>query len=254
MNGEWGWMTVQDSPFTTHLSLINPLAQGALKYMENASSTKTRAIIFDLDGTLLDTLTDIGDSVNRMLTEYGFAEHTLDDYRRFIGNGIKKLVTRALPIAGRSEEMVEVCVQRAREIYWENWNRKTKPYDGILELLDALEKRRIPKAVLSNKPHDFTVRYVRAYFDQWEFATIMGQNDHFPAKPDPAAALEICRRLDIPPAAFLFVGDSAVDMKTALSAGMHAVGAAWGFRGPRELTENGCQSLAAHPLEILNLL
>jgi phosphoglycolate phosphatase len=227
---------------------------GALENMGNTSSTTKRAIIFDLDGTLLNTLADIGGSVNRMLGEYGFAEHTPDDYRRFIGNGIKKLVIRALPIAGRSEEMVAACVKRAREIYWENWNRKTKPYDGILELLAALEEIKIAKAVLSNKPHDFTVRYVQAYFDRWEFAAVMGQTDHFPAKPDPTAALEISRRLDLPPAAFLFVGDSAVDMKTALSAGMHAVGAGWGFRGPRELTENGCQSLVAHPLEILDLL
>jgi phosphoglycolate phosphatase len=222
--------------------------------MENTSAAPKRAIIFDLDGTLLDTLTDIGDSVNRMLLEYGFGEHTLDDYRRFIGNGLKILITRALPIAGRSEEMVTACVRRAREIYWDNWNRKTKPYDGIMELLDALEAKQIAKAVLSNKPHDFTVKYVEAYFDGYTFAAVMGQNDHFPAKPDPAAALDIAHSLDIPPSAFLFVGDSAVDMKTALSAGMHAVGAGWGFRGPRELIQNGCQSLASHPLEILQLL
>lgn len=214
---------------------------------------KKQAVIFDLDGTLLDTLADIGDSVNRMLTEYGFAEHTLDDYRRFIGNGLKMLVMRALPIAGRSEEMVNACVHRARDVYWENWNHKTRPYQGILELLDALEEKKIIKAVLSNKPHDFTVRYVEAYFDRWSFAVVMGQNDHFPAKPDPTAALEIARRLDIPPAGFLFVGDSAVDMKTARSAGMHAVGAGWGFRGPRELAQNGCRSLVSDPLEILNL-
>ena len=213
-----------------------------------------RAIIFDLDGTLLDTLADIGDSVNQMLVEYGFSEHTLDDYRRFIGNGLKMLVLRALPIAGRSEEMVSACVRRAREIYWDHWNRKTQPYHGILELLDALEQKNIAKAVLSNKPHDFTVRYIEAYFGRWSFAVVMGQNDHFPAKPDPSAALEIARRIDLPPADFLFVGDSAVDMKTALSAGMHAVGAGWGFRGPRELTQNGCQSLVSDPLEILNLL
>ena len=212
------------------------------------------AVIFDLDGTLLDTLADIADSVNRMLLEYGFSEHTLDDYRRFIGNGIKMLVTRALPLAGRSEEMVDACVSRARDIYWDNWNRKTKPYDGILPLLDALEERQIPKAVLSNKPHAFTVRYVEGYFGRWTFAAVMGQNDPFPIKPDPAAALEIARRLDIPPPAFLFVGDSAVDMQTAISAGMRAVGAGWGFRGPRELTQNGCQSLVMHPSEIVALL
>jgi phosphoglycolate phosphatase len=213
-----------------------------------------RAVIFDLDGTLLNTLDDIGDSVNRMLVQYGFPTHTMDDYRRFIGSGIKMLVTRALPLEGRSDVMVDACVRRAREIYWENWNRKTRPYDGILDLLDALEEKALTKAVLSNKAHDFTVRYVNAYFDRWTFAAVRGQNDDFPAKPDPAAALDIARRIDTPPSAFLFVGDSAVDMQTATAAGMHAVGAAWGFRGRMELMANGCRTLATHPREILSLL
>jgi phosphoglycolate phosphatase len=213
-----------------------------------------QAIIFDLDGTLLDTLADIADSVNRMLAEYGFPGHSMDDYRRFIGNGIQMLVHRALPIAGRSEELVTACVQRAREIYWENWNRKTRPYAGITALLDHLKTKALPLAVLSNKPHDFTVRYVNAYFNEWEFKVVMGQNDRFPVKPDPASALDIARQIGLAPASFLFVGDSVVDMKTAVAAGMHAVGVAWGFKGPKELTEMGCQTLVNHPLEIIALL
>jgi len=226
------------------------------KILENDGRHKNgfQAIIFDLDGTLLDTLADIGDSVNLMLGEYGFPGHTTDDYRRFIGNGIQMLVTRALPIQGRSKEMVTACVQRAREIYWENWNNKTRPYDGITDLLDHLKKKGWPLAVLSNKPHDFTVRYVNAYFDKWDFKVVMGQNDHFPVKPDPASALDIARQIGLAPESFLFVGDSAVDMRTAAAAGMHAVGVSWGFRGPRELRENGCQTLVEHPSEILRLL
>jgi phosphoglycolate phosphatase len=144
---------------------------------ENTIKKDFRAIIFDLDGTLLDTLADIGDSVNLMLAEYGFPGHSMDDYRRFIGNGIQMLVMRALPIEGRSEELVTACVQRARDIYWENWNRKTRPYQGITALLDNLKARGLPLAVLSNKPHDFTVRYVNAYFDKWDFKVVTGQND-----------------------------------------------------------------------------
>ena len=212
------------------------------------------AIIFDLDGTLLDTLADIGDSVNLMLAEYGFSGHTTDDYRRFIGNGIQMLVTRALPVQGRSEEMIDACVRRAREIYWENWNRKTRPYDGITDLLDNLTKMGLPLAVLSNKPHDFTVRYVNAYFNECDFKVVMGQSDQFPVKPDPASALDIARQMGLPPSRFLFVGDSAVDMKTATAAGMHSVGVAWGFRGPKELLANGCRTLVDHPLDILPLL
>ncbi len=203
---------------------------------------------------MLDTLADIGDSVNRMLAEYGFPGHTMDDYRRFIGNGIRMLVIRALPVEGRSGEMIDACVRRAREIYWENWNRTTRPYDGITDLLDHLKTKGLPLAVLSNKPHDFTVRYVEAYFERSIFKVVMGQNDRFPVKPDPASALAIAGRIGLPPSAFIFVGDSAVDMQTAAAAGMHAVGAAWGFRGPKELVDNGCLTLVDHPRQIMALL
>ncbi len=221
----------------------------------NDSRPRTfQAVIFDLDGTLLDTLADIGDSVNQMLAEYGFPNHTMDDYRNFIGNGIQMLVTRALPVDGRTDEVVGACVRRAREIYWENWNRKTRPYDGIMNLLERLETMGVPKAVLSNKPHDFTVRYIKSYFPGIFFATVMGQNDQFPVKPDPAAALEVARRMGLPPRAFLFVGDSTVDVKTANAAGMHPVGVSWGFKGPAALVDMGCQTLVQHPSEIIKLI
>lgn len=212
------------------------------------------AIIFDLDGTLLDTLADIGDSVNQMLAESGLPGHTPDDYRRFIGNGIKMLVTRALPETQRSEATIASCVRRAREIYWENWNVKTRPYDGIVELLEGLKRRQVPLAVLSNKPHDFTVRYVDAYFGHRAFQVVMGHSGRFPVKPDPSSALEIARLMAVPPPGFLFVGDSAADVQAAVAAGMHSVGAGWGFRGPKELEENGCRTLVQHPLEILPLV
>ena len=215
---------------------------------------EVRGIIFDLDGTLLDTLADIGDSVNTMLAEYGFDGHTLDDYRRFIGNGIRMLVMRALPVAGRSSEMVDQCVARAREVYWDNWNRKTRPYDGIIDLLDRIEAAGLPKAVLSNKPHDFTVRYVAHYFKDYYFDPVLGQSDRFPVKPDPASALDIAGRLDLSPTTILFVGDSTVDVQTALAAGMQPVGVGWGFKGARELKENGCPTLVKHPMEIMHLL
>jgi len=220
--------------------------------MDNIKAT-FQAVIFDLDGTLLNTLEDIADAVDRMLSEFGFSGHTLDDYRRFIGNGIKLLVTRALPAEGRAEELVDACVKRARDLYWEHWNRKTHPYKGIRKLLHDLEDRNIPKAVLSNKPHDFTARYINAYFPDITFETVMGQSDLFPIKPDPAAALEIARRIGIPPSNFVFVGDSVVDVRTALSAGMYAVGVAWGFKGVEGLAEAGCQTVAKQTSEILNL-
>ncbi|PID40412.1 MAG: HAD family hydrolase [Proteobacteria bacterium] len=213
-----------------------------------------RAVIFDLDGTLLDTLADIGDSVNTMLAEYGYPRHGLDDYRRFVGNGIHKLVTRALPPAVQSDERIDECVQRTRALYWENWNRKTRPYEGIVELLKKLQGAGCPMAVLSNKPHDFTRRHVDAYFPGTVFEAVMGHSDAFPAKPHPASALFIARQLGLPPSQFIFVGDSAVDMQTAHAAGMFAVGVAWGFRGAGELEKNRCRRLIDHPLEIPPLL
>jgi len=220
-------------------------------------STKTdhfQAIIFDLDGTLLDTLADIAESVNRTLAKYRLPVHPSEAYRSFIGNGWKILVARALPETHRSEQVIAECVARSRRIYRDNWNRQTRLYEGIAELLDELTNKRVPLAVLSNKPHDFMLRCVDFYLKKWRFEVLIGQSDNFPLKPDPASALEAARQIGLPPSAFLFIGDSAVDIKTAEAAGMHSVGAVWGFRGAKELEENGCRTLVQHPLDILSLL
>ncbi len=223
----------------------------------DALSTKpdhVRAIIFDLDGTLLNTLADIADSVNRTLAEYHFPIHPSDAYRFFIGSGWKLLVTRALPENQRSEQLIAECVLRSSKIYQDNWNKQTRLYEGIPELLDNLLRKKIPLAVLSNKPHDFMLKCADFYLRKWQFKILMGQRDNFPLKPDPASALEVAKRIGLPPAAFLLVGDSAVDIETAKAAGMHPVGAAWGFRGPQELQESGCHTLVQQPLDILSLL
>jgi phosphoglycolate phosphatase len=212
------------------------------------------AIIFDLDGTLLNTLADIAESVNQVLVEYHFPAHPLDAYRFFIGNGWEMLVTRALPKDRHSEQLISEFVVRSRNIYRENWNRQTRLYEGIPELLDNLVKKKIPLSILSNKPHDFMLKCVEWYLNKWRFKMLLGQSDNFPLKPDPASALEVAGQIGLPPSAFLFVGDSAEDIKTAEAAGMYSVGAAWGFRGPKELEESGCRKLVHHPLDILSLL
>ena len=220
-------------------------------------STKSdffQAIIFDLDGTLLDTLADIAESVNRTLAEYHFPVHAIDAYSLFIGNGWKMLVTRALPETHRSKQLIAECVVRSIKIYQDNWNRQTRLYEGIPELLDNLAKKQFPLAVLSNKPHDFMLRCVDWYLRKWKFKALMGQSDKFPLKPDPAAALRVAGQIGLSPSAFLFIGDSSVDIQTAEAAGMHSVGVAWGFRGPKELEEAGCKTLVHHPLDILSLL
>jgi phosphoglycolate phosphatase len=213
-----------------------------------------KAILFDVDGTLLNTLEDLSDSVNRVLAGKGFPTHKLEAYRYFIGDGSAMLITRALPEEKRNDDTIRSCIEMFIEDYGRNWNVRTKSYDGVTEMLDALMARGLKIAALSNKPHEFTKRCVNHFLSNWTFEVVLGYRDAVPLKPDPASALEVAKRLNIPPVDFLFLGDSAVDMKTAIAAGMYPVGALWGFRAIEELQENGAQALIERPLEILNLL
>lgn len=215
---------------------------------------KYKAIIFDLDGTLLNTLDDLGNAVNRVLLDMGFPAHALDEYRSFIGDGVAKLINRALPEKNRDEDTVRACLQGYREDYHKNWNVHTRPYEGIPELLDALKEQGLKVAVLSNKPHDAANLCVTEFLSKWRFDVVLGHRDGTPHKPDPAGALEISKRLNISPAEFLYLGDSGVDMETAIAARMFPVGALWGFREAEELEKSGAQALISHPLEVLNLL
>jgi len=212
-----------------------------------------KAILFDLDGTLLDTLYDLGDAVNRALSLMGFPTHPLGDYRGFIGDGAVILITRALPRENRNETTIRTCLQAFREIYDRNWNVKTRPYDSIPEVLDTLATRGMKMAVLSNKPHGLTIRCVTHLLPNCHFDAVLGQREEAPRKPNPAGALEIAERLHIPPSAFFYLGDSAVDMKTAVAAEMFPVGVLWGFRTADELQENGAKVLIDHPSKILDL-
>ena len=213
-----------------------------------------KAILFDLDGTLLNTLDDLGDAANRVLAAKGFPTHTLDEYRYFIGDGTAMLITRALPKEQRSDDTIRACLQAFRQDYARNWKAKTRPYDGVTEMLEELAARGLKMAVLSNKSHEFTKRCVADLLPEWTFDVVLGQREAFPLKPDPAGALEVAKRLNIPPPEFLYLGDSAVDMKTAIAAGMFPVGVLWGFRPAQELEKNGAQALIERPSEVLNLL
>lgn len=213
-----------------------------------------KAILFDLDGTLLDTLEDLGNSANRVLSQKGFPTHALDSYRYFVGDGSAMLITRALPEDKRNDDMVQLCLDAFLKDYRRNWNVSTKPYDGIAKMLDSLTAHRIKLAVLSNKRHDLTKLCVTELLHKWRFEAILGQRKNVPRKPDPAGALEAAQILNISPSDFLFLGDSAVDMKTALAAGMFPVGALWGFRPAKELLQSGARALINEPPEILNLL
>ena len=213
-----------------------------------------RAALFDLDGTLLDTLEDIVNAVNRVLAGKGFPTHELDVYRYFVGDGSAMLINRALPEEKRTDDVIRGCLKQFLEDYGRNLNIKTKPFEGIPEMLDALKDRGLKMAILSNKPHELTKQCATKLLSNWNFDVVIGQRNGVPHKPDPAGALEVADRLNIPPADFLYVGDSGVDMKTAAASGMFPVGVLWGFRSMGELKDNGSLALVDHPSEILSFL
>jgi phosphoglycolate phosphatase len=218
------------------------------------SSMKHSAVIFDLDGTLLDTLKDLADSVNSALSYLGLPEHSLEAYRYFVGDGREALAIRALPENRRDTTTVDKIITRINEEYTRRWTINTRPYPGITDLLDELTGSNIRMAILTNKPHDFTELMVSRLLPQWQFEPIVGTMPALPKKPDPAAALRIAQQLNIEPAEFLFLGDSDVDMKTASAADMYPIGALWGFRTAEELLASGARALIQKPAELLSFL
>lgn len=212
------------------------------------------AVIFDLDGTLLDTLEDLADSMNSVLGRHGFPVHDVQAYKYFVGEGMELLVRRALPQDRCDQAMVARCHAEMREEYGRRWADKTRPYEGIPELLDGVRARGVSMAVLSNKPDDFTRLTVSRLLPGWRFERVLGLRPSSPRKPDPWGALLITREIGIPPEEFLYLGDTGTDMETARAAGMLPVGALWGFRTAGELLSNGAAKLISHPLELLELL
>lgn len=212
------------------------------------------AVLFDLDGTLLDTLEDIADAVNRVLARHHYPIHPLDAYRYFVGEGARVLVWRVLPKDARSEETVDALYAEFREEYAQNWNAKTRPYDGIPEMLDGLVERGLKVAVLSNKPDDFTRKCVNELLPKWTFDAILGHHDAIPPKPDPTGARQIADDLRASPERILYLGDSSIDMETALAAGMWPVGVLWGFRSREELEESGARAVIEAPRDVFDLL
>ncbi len=215
---------------------------------------KYTAVIFDLDGTLVDSLADIAAAANCVLAAEGFPVHDVQAYRTFVGDGVTMLMTRALPKSRRDEPTIRRCADQFGPAYHQSWDEQTRPYPGIPELLGELGRQQVKLGVLSNKPHEFAVQMIDRYFGRGTFAAVLGQRDEVPRKPDPAAAHEIARQLDVPPDKFVFLGDSAVDMQTARAAGMYAVGALWGFRSRAELLDSGAQAVIKRPAELIDVL
>ena len=211
------------------------------------------AVIFDLDGTLVDSLDDLADSVNAALAERGLPTHARDAYRYFVGDGIPALVRRALGERGDAASL-EACVSAVRREYATRWDRKTRPYAGMVEALAALRARGVRLAVLSNKPHALVMKIVERFFAAGAFYASLGAESGFDRKPDPRGAIEVARRLDVMPKRCMYVGDSSIDMQTARAASMLPVGAVWGFRGAAELLDSGATHLVESPDAIVALV
>lgn len=202
----------------------------------------------------MDTLTDIADSMNAALLRFGFPQHPADAYRYFVGDSVVSMVERTLPANCRDGQTIEKCRLALTEEYHLRWANNTKPYPGIRQLLTELERQKIPKAVLSNKPHEFTVPMVKKMFPDFTFNFVLGVSETVKRKPDPSAALLIAEKLRIPPAKILYLGDTNTDMRTAVAAGMFPVGALWGFRDEKELIDSGAKATIKKPLDCLKIL
>jgi len=215
---------------------------------------KIKAVLFDLDGTLLNTLDDLADSMNASLKRFGFPQHPVEAYKYLVGDGIMNLVSRALPDHDRDEATINRVASVEREEYALNWSNKTYVYDGIPDVLNALQNLGIAVCIFSNKPDDFTQTIVKKFLSKWRFAVVRGASEDTPIKPDPLGAIQIALGVGFTPAEFLYVGDSGTDMKTATAAGMYPVGALWGFRAKDELMAAGAKALLDRPIDLLRLI
>jgi phosphoglycolate phosphatase len=217
------------------------------------SETVYDAVIFDLDGTLVDTLEDIGDAMNRVLAAEDVPPHSYQEYRYLVGRGLWNLAEESLPPQLRDEETVARCYERMIADYGEHALIKTHVYEGVPTLVRGLRHAGLPLAVFSNKSDELTRRVVEALLDPRDFTAVVGARAGVPLKPDPAVALELAGRMRVPPERIAYLGDSLVDMQTATAAGMMAVGASWGFRTTAELVTSGARVVIDHPRELLEL-
>lgn len=223
------------------------------------------ALIFDLDGTLADSLADIGLAANAVLAAHGLAPHELDAYKHFVGEGAENLMRRAFVAALGGDwravtSRVELpaplleLVEAYRVAYDALGHQHSTAYPGIDLMLDGVVAAGRPMAVLSNKRDDFTKHLMAKQFSRWPFVEVRGERDGVPRKPDPTAALELALALNVVPRHIGFVGDTPIDLRTAANAGMVGIGVLWGFRTAAELTLAGAKHLLATPADLLALL
>ncbi|MBO4369634.1 MAG: HAD family hydrolase [Desulfovibrio sp.] len=217
----------------------------------------SRGFIFDLDGTTLNTLDDLGNACNLALTAFGYPTHPLPAYKQMVGNGFVLLIMRSLP-CGEAESMekkqFQAILEYAKKAYSQHMMERTRPYEGMTETLEYLADNGALLAVLSNKPEPMTQKLIEHYYPIIPFVRVYGGREDMPLKPDPTRALSILNDFTLAPANVFFVGDSQVDMLTAKNAGMRACGVTWGFRGEEELRVNGADTIAKTPQDLCDLL
>lgn len=215
---------------------------------------KYKAVIFDLDGTLLDTIEDIKITMNKALARYDYPQFSTEEYKYFVGKGVDNLIKQVIK-AGRIDNRAFDNLKRDYyEIYQEQSIINTKIYDGINELILKLKEMNISVNVLSNKPHVQTIDVIHHYFEKGTFDLVYGKKEEFLPKPDASSALDLINSLNIKPEEVLYIGDTETDMLTAKNSGFYSVGVLWGFRKENELVQAGANKIVSHPLEIIDLL
>ncbi len=215
----------------------------------------TKLCIFDLDGTLINSLYDLADAMNYALKKNGFPVHEREKYRFMVGCGLSVLADKAMVLPqGTNSGIKEKIIADFNSYYGEHYCDFTVPYDGITELLCRLDEKNVGYCVLSNKPDEFTVQIVKALFPKNKFMAVMGKRDEYPRKPDPASVNAIMKASGVSNGDCLYIGDSNVDMQTARNAGIRSVGVSWGFRPVEELVSSGAAHIADSPDDILRFL
>lgn len=217
-------------------------------------STPIEGVIFDLDGTLLNTLSAIGTAFNMALKEQGWDTHSIPAYEQFIGGGVRVAATRALPESARTDAHIDALVSRQREIHHDIWRDHISVYAGIESLLAELVDRQIPTAVLTNKDEPAAIECLNHCFPHHPFAAIHGRRDHVPLKPNPTSAHAVLAAMRCEPERVAMLGDTEVDLETAKAAGMQRVAVSWGFRSERVLLDTGCDILIHDPLSMIDYL
>ena len=211
-------------------------------------------VIFDLDGTLIDSLEDIANAANATLAELGKPTCTLESFKTHVGDGVSVLFQRALPETRTDPQLLERCMGIYQGYYDRGWDRCTEPYPGILQMLQKAQQEGLKLAVLSNKPDHFTKRCVERFLPGVSFTHVIGHSERFPRKPDPQSAIWIASEISQSPTRIAYVGDTNTDMKTATGAGLYPIGVSWGFRQVEEIVQAGAQAICNTSEELSDLL